>query len=617
MCGIVGIITAEPTNTYSLILNSLRQLQNRGYDSSGIGLLRKDNIEIQKFSSTIDETSIDKLYSAQALIDKQPNYIGIGHNRWATHGKKTDINAHPHISQNNEFSIVHNGIIENYQQLKTQMKSVGYTFYSQTDTEVIVSLLEHHYNNDNDVFNAISSTINELEGTYGLIIIHRSKPNSIYAVRNGSPLLVGMSEDVVYITSEQSGFCGIIDNYISINEDDIIEIQRDDCRLSINTKQIYQKATVQNIYKETTPDPYPHWTIKEIYEQEKTILQSLNNNGRIKNQCEVKLGGLEQFTGKLLNIENIILLGCGTSFHSALFGADYIKTLCKFNSIQVIDGAELTEKDIPYKGNTMFIFISQSGETRDLYRCIQIAKDNNIITMGVINVVDSMIAREVNCGVYCNSGREIGVASTKAFTSQVICLSLIAIWFSQHQGINLEKRYQIINDLQNLPYHFKNTLQRTNTTLQPLVNYFHSKDHVFVLGKMNDQYIAMEGSLKIKEMAYIHAEAYSSGSLKHGPFALLDEEFPVILIDTIPEYYIKNHSCAEEIVSRGSRILRITSSKIKMDIDGVDEINVDTNSSFSSLLAIIPIQLLSYYIAIKKNINPDTPRNLAKVVTVE
>ena len=617
MCGIVGIITAEPTNIYSLILNSLRQLQNRGYDSSGIGLLHKGTIEIQKFSSTNDESSVDKLYNATSLINDDPNYIGIGHNRWATHGKKTDINAHPHISQNRDFAIVHNGIIENYQQLKQKMIASGYKFYSQTDTEVIASLLEFHYSNDNDVFSAIAHTIQEIEGTYGLIIIHRNKPDSIYAVRNGSPLLVGLSEEIAYITSEQSGFCGSVDNYISLNEDDIIEIHRTEYKLSIHTKQIYEEKRVQPMYKETSPDPYPHWTIKEIYEQENTVLQSLNNKGRIKSASEVKLGGLEQITGELLNIENIILLGCGTSYHSGLLGADYIKTLCKFNSVQVIDGAELTEKDLPYKGNTLFIFISQSGETRDLYRCIQLAKDNNIMTMGVINVVDSMIAREVNCGVYCNSGKEIGVASTKAFTSQVVCLSLIAIWFSQHQKINLQKRIQFINDLQNLSYHFKNTLQNVNSNVEPLVEYFHSKHHVFILGKNNDEYISMEGSLKIKEMAYIHAEAYSSASLKHGPFALLDEEFPVILIDTIPEYYIKNHNCAEEIVSRGSRILRITSSKLKMNIDGVSEIVIDNNSSFSSLLAVIPIQLLSYHIAIKKGINPDTPRNLAKVVTVE
>ncbi len=617
MCGIVGIIATETRSIYPLILNSLRQLQNRGYDSSGIGLLRNGCIDIHKFSSTDEESSIDKLGSDPRLLRYPDNCVGIGHNRWATHGKKTDINAHPHFSQNKDFAIVHNGIIENYQQLKTKMLSYGYKFYSQTDTEVIASLLEYYYNEVNDVFHAISHMIKDIEGTYGLIIIHSNKPDSIYAVRNGSPLLIGMSEDIAYITSEQSGFCGAVDNYISLNEDDIIEIQRDDYSLTINTKQIYEEKKVQPIYKEVTPAPYPHWTIKEIYEQENTVLQSLNNKGRIKNASEVKLGGLEQFTGDLLNIDNIILLGCGTSYHSGLIGADYIKTLCKFNSVQVIDGAELTEKDIPYKGNTLFIFISQSGETRDLYRCIQLAKDNNIMTMGVINVVDSMIAREVNCGVYCNSGREIGVASTKAFTSQVICLSLIAIWFSQYQEINLQKRIQFISDLQNLSYHFKNTLQNINANLQPLVEYFHNKQHIFVLGKNNDEYISMEGSLKIKEMAYIHAEAYSSASLKHGPFALLDDNFPVILVDTIPEYYIKNHNCAQEIVSRGSRVLRITSSKIKMNIDGVNEIYIDNNYSFSSLLAIIPIQLLSYHIAIKKGINPDTPRNLAKVVTVE
>jgi glucosamine--fructose-6-phosphate aminotransferase (isomerizing) len=592
-------------------------LQNRGYDSSGIGLLKDGKIQVQKYSSDNDETSIQKLCNSSNQLSYKNNTIGFGHNRWATHGKKDDINAHPHVSQDGLFSIVHNGIIENYQSLKEKMLKLDYQFYSQTDTEVIVSLLEHYYKIHSDVYQAISQTIQEIEGTYGLIVIHRDTPNSIFAVRNGSPLLVGINEDIAYITSEQAGFCGVMSDYISLNEDDIIELRKEDFAITIYTNLHYDTKEVQTVYKNTTPDPYPHWTIKEIHDQEETIMRSLNNKGRIKNASEVKLGGLENYTGELLNIENIILLGCGTSYHSGLIGANFLKSLCEFNSIQVIDGAELTEKDIPRRGRTLFIFISQSGETRDLYRCVQIAKDNNILTMGVINVVDSMIAREVHCGVYCNSGREIGVASTKAFTSQVVCLSLISIWFSQYQGINLQKRIQFINDLQNLPYHFKNTIQKVQSEIKMLLDYHYNKEHLFLLGKNNDECIAKEGSLKIKEISYIHAEAYSSASLKHGPFALLDENFPVILIDTIPEYFIKNHSCAEEIVSRGSRILRITSSKIKMDLDGVTELVVDNNTSFSSLLAIIPIQLLAYYISVKKGINPDIPRNLAKVVTVD
>ena len=617
MCGIIGIITINPVRIYTSILNSLVQLQNRGYDSSGIGLLKEGKIQVQKFSSDNNETSIQKLYNSSYQLSDENATIGFGHNRWATHGKKDDINAHPHVSEKELFSIVHNGIIENYQPLKEKMLKFGYQFSSQTDTEVIVSLLEHYYKQNNDVYQAISQTIQEIEGTYGLIIIHKDSPDSIFAVRNGSPLLVGINDDIAYITSEQAGFCDEMTDYISLNEDDIIELRKDNSSIAIYTNLHYEKQPVQTVYKNTSPDPYPHWTIKEIHDQEETIMRSLNNKGRIKNPSEVKLGGLEKYTGELLLIENIILLGCGTSYHSGLIGANYLKSLCEFNSVQVIDGAELTEKDIPRKGKTLFIFISQSGETRDLYRCIQIAKDNNILTMGVINVVDSMIAREVHCGVYCNSGREIGVASTKAFTSQVVCLSLITIWFSQHQGINLQKRIQFINDLQSLPYHFKNTIQKVQNEVKTLLDYHHNKEHLFLLGKSNDECIAKEGSLKIKEMAYIHAEAYSSASLKHGPFALLDENFPVILIDTMPEYFIKNHSCAEEIVSRGSRILRITSSKIKMDIEGVSELVIDNNTSFSSLLAIIPIQLMGYYISVKKGINPDIPRNLAKVVTVD
>ena len=632
MCGIFGILTTNNSqNIYEIIINGLIQLQNRGYDSSGICLLdtinqtiNHTNFIINKYASTSTESSIDKLIKTKPDFDSLNNIqLGIGHNRWATHGGKTDTNAHPHLSNDNKFALVHNGIIENYQDLKNFLINNGYTFYSQTDTEVIVNLISYHYNQLNSTNGAIKKTINELQGTYGIIIINKDEPNNVYAVRNGSPLLIGYNEEYAIITSEQSGFCNMVNTYITLNNDDICLISKDNTitknnnKINVDTSNQYTKKKVNILKYELTPDPFKHWTIKEIYEQPNTIYNSINRGGRIMNNSQVKLGGLEQNIDKLKNINNIILLGCGTSYHAGLYGSYFLKTLCNFYSVQVFDGAELNEYDIPKNSKCAFVLISQSGETKDLHRCIEIAKENNIITIGIVNVVDSLIAREVDCGIYCNAGREMGVASTKAFTCQVVCLSMLAIWFAQIHNLNEYKRIKIIKDLHNLSNDYKNTIYTCNEEIKDLANKFIKYNNLFLLGKGTDEYVAKEGSLKIKEISYIHSEGYSSSSLKHGPFALLDEDFPTIIINSCEEHTSKIINCFEEVHSRNSPILFITNNyniQLKKDCH---LINICKNNSFSSLIAMIPLQLLAYYLSIYKNINPDIPKNLAKVVTVE
>jgi glucosamine--fructose-6-phosphate aminotransferase (isomerizing) len=307
--------------------------------------------------------------------------------------------------------------------------------------------------------NIIKKTIEELRGTYGLLIQSLYEPNKLYCVRNGSPLLIGQNEEEVIVTSEQSGFCNKMSNYITLHNDDICVITKTDGNIFINTSHNYIKKNVTLIDSNQTPHPYKHWTIKEINEQPDVILNSINKGGRIKNFSEVKLGGLEQHIDSLKIIDNIIILGCGTSYFAGLYGMYFFKQLCEFNTVQVFDGAEFNEQDIPIIGNTGFILISQSGETKDLHRCIEIAKKNNIFTIGIINVVDSLIAREVDCGIYCNAGREMGVASTKAFTSQVVCLSMFAIWCAQINNLNELRRIKMIKDLHNLGNDFKNTIQ--------------------------------------------------------------------------------------------------------------------------------------------------------------
>jgi glucosamine--fructose-6-phosphate aminotransferase (isomerizing) len=630
MCGIFGILSNTPENIYQVILEGLIQLQNRGYDSSGFCVYSKGEFQLAKYASTNEDTSIKKLKDMNLEMDvKDTHWIGIGHNRWATHGGKTDINSHPHISNDGNIAIVHNGIIENYQEIKKELVKEGFQFYSQTDTEVIVNLIssvmkdiakDESLTMEQQKIYAIENTISRLQGTYGIILMFQTDPTTIYCFKNGSPILIGENENSVIITSEQSGFCNRMNDYFILNNDDICVIHRnlEDNKINIHTTHTYARKPITVRLEELNPHPFQHWTIKEIFDQPNTILNAINRGGRIKNKREVKLGGLEEHIDIIQNIDNIIILGCGTSYHAGLYGMHFLKSVCNFNIIQVIDGAEFNINDIPKIGKTACIFISQSGETKDLHRCIEIANKYNIFTIGIINVVDSLIAREVQCGIYCNAGKEIGVASTKSFTSQVICLSLFAIWCAQVHGWNETKRVRMIHDLHNLSNNVKKILENEEiqNNIQTISKEFTGYSSMFLLGKGTDECIAREGALKIKEITYIHAEAYSSSALKHGPFALLDANLPTILFDCCKEHRVKNQNCFEEVHSRHSPILFITNDTT-ISSDRCWTIHIETNYTFSSLLAIIPIQLFSYYISIYKNINPDIPKNLAKVVTVE
>ena len=621
MCGIFGIVLNNNNeNIYNLIIDGLIQLQNRGYDSAGVCVIKNNKFEVNKCASTNKLNALDKLISMTDIKElKDDTYIGIGHNRWATHGVKNDTNAHPHLSSDSNFVIVHNGIIENYNEIKQKLIKEGFIFNSQTDTEVIVNLLQYNYNNsveDTNMTDIIKLTIEELRGTYGLLIQSLYEPNKLYCVRNGSPLLIGQNDEEVIVTSEQSGFCNKMSNYITLHNDDICVITRNNENVSINTTHNYIKKNVTLVESNQTPHPYKHWTLKEINEQPDVILNSINKGGRIKNASEVKLGGLEQHIESLKIIDNIIILGCGTSYFAGLYGMYFFKQLCQFNTVQVFDGAEFNEQDIPIIGNTAFILISQSGETKDLHRCIEISKNNNITTIGIVNVVDSLIAREVDCGIYCNAGKEVGVASTKAFTSQVVCLSMAAIWFSTLQNINEKKRVRMISDLHNLSTDIKLTLDICSENIKEYITKI-NKSNMFLLGKGSDEFIAKEGALKIKEISYIHSEGYSSSSLKHGPFALLDENFPVIILNMDQTHRAKTLNCYQEVSSRNAPVLLITNDiSISSDVS-CDIIYVPENKSYASLMGIIPIQLIAYYLSINRGINPDKPKNLAKVVTVE
>jgi len=625
MCGINAVISLKKdTSVIPFLINSLKQLQNRGYDSAGLSIISNNNFKTLKYASTNSEDSIEKLEKNIHSIGLLESVcIGMAHTRWATHGGRTDINSHPHTSNDGLFQIIHNGIIENYLELKHLLIDSGFIFYSQTDTEIIVNMISYHYNlleNEMEITSrvnqAITNTLAILEGTWGLIIICKLTPDHLFTVRHGSPILISISDDIVLISSEQSGFCGYINNYIVLDSNDLCQINIDRTNNKINTqlnkKYIMKEINVNSLV--LTPDPYPFWTIKEINEQVESSLRAISLGGRLRDDNRVNLGGLRDHNSYLMDIDNIILLGCGTSYHAGLIGMHYFKELGNFNTVQVFDGAEFSDRDIPKIGKTCFILLSQSGETKDLHRCISIGRENNIFLLGIVNVVDSMIAREVDCGIYLNAGREVAVASTKAFTSQVIILSMLSIWFAQIHNINENKRKKYIKNLRIISYHIRQIINRFEEERDRILNVLRNKNNMFILGKGKSEAIAKEGALKIKEISYIHAEGYSASSLKHGPFALLDCNCSVILLAPFDEHYCKCKNCYEEIRSRIDSILVITNQE-NNEFD--NSFIIPSNETYNELLSIIPLQLTAYYLSIEKEINPDKPRNLAKVVTVE
>jgi glucosamine--fructose-6-phosphate aminotransferase (isomerizing) len=633
MCGIIAGISPHISH---LLLDGLKQLQNRGYDSAGISLYNSD-----KSFSTLKKASI-KDNSALSYLERNITQeiseltLGIGHTRWATHGAKNDVNSHPHTSYNSSFVLVHNGIIENYKEIKQLLEKNGIVNVSETDTECIVNLMAFHYEqlkvevekdnkkrveDVNYVKIAIRKTIDILEGTWGLAIMCLDTPNTIYCTRQGSPILVGHNDSCALITSEQSGFSGHIQNYFILKNKDICTIERQsDNSIHIDTyEEEYIKKEVNKNMNELTPAPYSHWMLKEINEQVESIKRVIKKGSRILDNDKVHLGGLNDNYETLKTIDHIVLLGCGTSLNAAKFAIHYFKTLCIFNSISWCDGADFSIEDVSPFGSTALILLSQSGETKDLHRCIEIANHHNLFTIGIVNVVDSLIAREVECGCYLHAGREVAVGSTKSFTSQAMLLVMVAMWFSQIQEPRVRKNIQrkhIIQDIRNLSNDIKKILE-CHQQIKEIAKYMVNFNSCFVLGKGKSEAIAHEGSLKIKEISYIHAEGYSTSSLKHGPFALLHEGYPVVLISLEDEHYAKSQNAYEEIKSRGARIFTITNKTTSDQATSDDVIIIPKNTTFASLLSIIPLQLLSYEIALLKNINPDQPRNLAKVVTVE
>lgn len=619
MCGIVGVISDE-NEIVDTLMKGLLELQNRGYDSIGVSLMDPTGFFVHKDVCNHQ----DDIASLMSTIDMTKQYHnGIAHSRWATHGGITKENAHPHVCFQNMFSLVHNGIIENFNELKQQLvQKHQIMFHSQTDSEVIVNMISVLFQQQpsdlsamDKVIRSICSTLPQLQGTYGLVIQCRLLPQNLFCVRYGSPLVVGISDKGVMIVSEKSALNHHVRTYMPIEDHDLIILQDDKIKPITRISDVQRELVFLENTNQTLDDKgeYGTWTEKEIMEQPTAIERCIKNGSRIlPDNSGVKLGGLMENKEKIDKTDHLILLGCGTSYHACLLVSQYFRTMKnKIQTVQVCDASEFDVSYIPKTGQTTLIVVSQSGETMDLLLSIRKFRQAqpDFLILGVINVVDSIIARTVDGGLYTNSGKERGVASTKSFTTQIITLYMIACFFSSCYTIS--SHLQIIRNLpliirHNLPKYFH--IVRTQVR-----DYVLQFPNVFIVGKSFDYHIAMEASLKMKEISYIHAEAYSSSSLKHGPFALLDENMLVILLSNVPSERNKLENAYQEIKARHAPLLVISYENIH---DCPHYINIPYHY-FSYLEANIVLQILALELSQAKGIHPDYPKNLAKVVTVE
>ncbi len=610
MCGIVAFLSRrKPAIQY--LLNGITILQNRGYDSAGICTINKSQKFINTKYASVNCHSFALNILKEKLYLHEDNYIGIAHTRWSTCGIVNDQNAHPHLDYKNRVAIVHNGIIENYQEIKCFLTKKGIEFRSDTDTEVIVNLISYYLDEYCEIWTAINKAMSQLQGTWGVVILYDQDPDHIYVCKKGSPLLVAYDNDFTIVASESAAFSQYTNKYIVLRDNEIVKLGVEKQLLD------YEFKIIEDLQEITlTPEPYPHWMLKEIFEQPTTSMRAINMGGRICDNYNVKLGGLSNHKEELLKIENLLIVASGTSYHAGLLGAKYFRYLKCFNTVNVIDAVEFILDDLPMNMPGIIV-LSQSGETKDVHRVVELAKSHSVIIIGIINVVGSLISRESDCGIYLNAGREVAVASTKSFTSQVIVLALMALWFSQNKIEGLKyKRAGLIENIRNISLNFTDIIRNISTNIgDDLIERLKDTQHIFILGKGLTYPIAREGSLKIKEISYIHAESYSGGALKHGPFALIKQGMPILIIVLDNEDAEKMHIAAEEVKARGAYTIIITNLK-KYNKSLYDyQIQIPDCGIMTSLMAILPIQYLAYKLALGLGYNPDFPRHLAKVCT--
>lgn len=619
MCGIIAYLGRQVGSKF--VLEGIKILRNRGYDSMGCCSVSKDcQFTITKYANQPEKDSYELLEENFGVHDDKTCLMA--HCRWATTGIVNDPNSHPHLDTiSNSISVVHNGIINNYQEIKDFLQSKGVTFRSETDTEVIVNLISFYYQDTKNMMDAIKLTLNELEGTWALIIMHKDDPNTLYVSKKGSPIVVGYSDEMCIISSETSGFSNYLRNYHVIPDDHILKVTMDDKIKFYRDEKLTELSTHTLIHQTlhaTTPDPYPHWTLKEIREQPEAAFRAINQGGRILNKTRVNLGGLKDHTQQLLSIRHLTIIASGTSMHAGMLGQKYFESISGFDTVRCIDASEFSPADIAAK-NAGILLLSQSGETRDVHRCMEIIRElkPDVIIFSIVNVVESLIAREADCGVYLNAGREVGVASTKSFTNQVVVMILLSIWFAQGRTYSRGLRQKMIRSLHNMQDLIQKTIDTMIPNCQATIDYLSTQNHLFILGRERGLPVAKEGALKIKEISYIHAEAYAAGALKHGPLALITDGVPVIMVRLGDSDMItKIDVAAEETKARGAYLISISTSKCPNSKLYDHEIVVPNDNTLSPILCTIPMQYIAYLLSVKLGYNPDYPRNLAKCVTV-
>mgnify|MGYP000874985433 FL=1 len=612
MCGIVGYIGEQ--SVYPILIQGLQRLEYRGYDSAGLAIYN-NTLNVFKCKGRVSD--LEKHVESEDTS----GCIGIGHTRWATHGEPNDRNAHPHTSMNGDFVLVHNGIIENYAEIKADLIKKSYTFQSDTDTEVLVNLIEYYYRNAEEVTTevAVRLALSKVVGAYGIVVMCKNEKDQLIAARKGSPLVIGIGKNEYFIASDATPIINYTDSVIYLNDNDVAIINKDSLTLKTveNNPVAFKITKVDLTIGDLEKGDFDHFMLKEIFEQPKTIEDTFR--GRITpDHREVVLGGLLDVFPKILKAKRIIIIGCGTSWHAALVGEYLIEEYARI-PVEVEYASEFRYRNPILSSDDVVIAISQSGETADTLAALRMAKERGATILGICNVVGSSIARETDGGVYTHAGVEIGVASTKAFTAQVTVLTLLAIKLAKEKGqISAGLYLDLINEVADIPEKVKSILVK-HPHIKEVAAKYKDAINALYLGRGYLFPVALEGALKLKEISYMHAEGYAAGEMKHGPIALVDDNLPVIVVAAKDHYYEKIVSNIQEVKARRGNIIAVVTEGddgLKNMVNDLFEIP-KSHPAVSPLLAIIPLQLFSYYIAVMRGCDVDQPRNLAKSVTVE
>ena len=613
MCGIVGYIGEK--EAYPIIMKGLLRLEYRGYDSAGIALCEGNGINILKQKGKVSDL---ENYSKGK---NKKGSIGMGHTRWATHGIPNQINAHPHLSGDEKLAVIHNGIIENYDSIKKMLLKKGHSFVSDTDTEILVHLIEDIKNHENcSLFESVRLALNEVIGAYAIIVMEKGNQSEFIAARKGSPLVIGVGDREYFIASDATPIIEYTRNVVYLEDGEIARVNKNEeleIKTITNSKISPYIQEIEISLDSIEKGGFSHFMLKEIFEQSTSVLDTLR--GRIDPKTkDIILGGLSDYEQKIANANRIIIVACGTSWHAGLIGEYLFEDLARI-PVEVEYASEFRYRNPIINENDIVLAISQSGETADTLAALELAQEKGSTILGICNVVGSSIARLTDAGCYTHAGPEIGVASTKAFTTQVVVLTLMSLKISKIKGTITKTDYhRLITELELIPKKIDKVLE-SDRSIQKIANEFKSVNNFLYLGRGYNFPVALEGALKLKEISYIHAEGYPAAEMKHGPIALIDENMPIVVIATRKGNYEKVVSNIQEIKARGGRLIAIVTegdNTVKEIADYVIEIP-QISEALSPLLANIPLQLLSYYIAVKRGCNVDQPRNLAKSVTVE